>query len=150
MKSVPVSHQTYSLRGQNIRFALLVISPAFIIAGVALYYPIFNSALMSLQKVYFGSGKFEWVGLVNFRSVLRGGVFIKSFTWTLLYGVLSSVLLFAVGMYFAVLLNRKMPGTNVIAAASHARAAAAQVKDSRKYRTTDLPILPGGAALNPK
>ena len=72
MKRLLVSHQTYSLRGQNIRFALLVISPAFILAGVAMYYPIFNSALMSLQKVQFGSGKFSWVGLANFRAVLRG------------------------------------------------------------------------------
>jgi multiple sugar transport system permease protein len=114
MTGMRVSHQTYSLRGQNIRFALLIIAPAFVIAGVALYYPIFNSAIMSLQKVYFGSGKFEWVGLVNFRTALRGTVFLKAFTWTLLYGVLSVALLFIVGMYFALLLNRKMPGTNVI------------------------------------
>ena len=114
MKRLLVPHQTYSLRSQNIRFALLVISPAFVIAGVALYYPIFNSALMSMQKVYFGSNRFDWVGLANFRAVLRGSVFLKSFTWTLVYGVLSTVLLFVVGMYFALLLNRKMPGTNLI------------------------------------
>ena len=54
------------------------------------------------------------MGLANFRSVLRGSVFLKSFTWTLLYGVLSTVLLFIIGMYFALLLNRKMPGTNLI------------------------------------
>ncbi len=114
MKGMRAPHQTYSLRSQNIRFALLIISPAFILAGVALYYPIFNSAVMSLQRVYFGSGKFEWVGLANFRAAVRTSVFIKSFTWTLLYGVLSTVLLFIVGMYFALLLNRKMPGTNLI------------------------------------
>jgi multiple sugar transport system permease protein len=114
MKHRPVPHQTYDLRAQNIRFALLIIAPAFVIAGAALYYPIFNSVLMSTQRVYFGSNRFDWVGLTNFRAALRGSVFLKSFVWTLLYGVLSVVLLFTVGMYFALLLNRGMPGSNVI------------------------------------
>lgn len=113
-RPLAVSPQTYGLRRQNIRFALLVIAPAFVLAGVVMYYPIFNSAVMSLQKVYFGSNRVDWVGLANFRAVLRGTVFLKSFIWTLLYGALSTVLLFVVGMYFALLLNRGMPGTNLI------------------------------------
>ena len=114
MNREPTSHLTYSLRGKNIRFALLIISPAFIIAAVVLYYPIVNSALMAFQNVIFGTGKFSWVGMSNFEAVMRSKVFLKSFMWTLLYGILSTVLLFIIGMYFALLLNRGMRGTNFI------------------------------------
>lgn len=98
----------------NTRFALFIILPAFIIAGVVLYYPIFNSILMSFQNVHFGKGTFEWVGFANFREIFTNPQFIKSFTWTLVFGVISTLLLLIIGMYFAILLNRKMPGRNFL------------------------------------
>ncbi|MCL4385124.1 MAG: sugar ABC transporter permease [Cyanobacteria bacterium] len=98
----------------NTRFALLIIIPAFIIAGVILYYPIFNSVSMAFQKVYFGRGKFDWIGLANFKAIFERNDFIKTFGWTLIFGVISTLLLLLVGMYFAMLLNRKMPGRNII------------------------------------
>lgn len=99
---------------ENTRFALLIILPSFIIAGVILYYPIFNSVLMSFQKVQFGRGTFEWIGLLNFKEIFAKTDFLKSFSWTLVFGVISTVLLLIVGMYFAILLNRKMPGRNFL------------------------------------
>lgn len=114
MKRERAPSVTYNLRGKNVRFALLIIAPAFLIAGVVLYYPIINSALMAFQNVAFGSGKFSWVGTRNFHAVMRSKVFLNTFVWTLVYGALSTVLLFVIGMYFALLLNRGMPGTNLI------------------------------------
>jgi multiple sugar transport system permease protein len=104
----------YSLRKRNITFALLIISPAFIIASVILYFPILNSMLMAFKKVYFGTGKFKWIALKNFAVVLESKEFFRSFWWTLFYGISSTLLLLIIGMYFAILLNRKMPGRNVI------------------------------------
>ena len=98
----------------NTRFALLIILPALIIAGVILYYPILNSISMAFQKVYFGRGKFDWIGFENFKAIFARTDFIKSFTWTLVFGVISTLLLLIAGMYFAILLNRKMPGRNII------------------------------------
>jgi multiple sugar transport system permease protein len=70
--------------------------------------------LMAFKKVYFGTGKFKWVKLRNFVIILEGGDFFKSFWWTLFYGASSTLLLLIIGMYFALLLNRKMPGRNFI------------------------------------
>jgi multiple sugar transport system permease protein len=106
--------RVYSLRRRNVTFALLIIAPALVIASVVLYYPIFNAMLMSFKKVYFGTGKYKWTGLANFKVILEGGDFLKSFWWTLFYGTCSTFALLFIGMYFAVLLNRKMPGRNVI------------------------------------
>jgi multiple sugar transport system permease protein len=105
---------TYSLRRKNITFALLIILPAFVIAATIMYFPIFNAMIMSFKKVYFGASKFKWVGFKNFKLVIQDGSFLKSFWWTFIYGVSSTALLLFVGMYFALLLNRKMPGRNLI------------------------------------
>lgn len=112
--SVKTGSKVYSLRKKSMTFALLIVSPAFILASVILYYPIINAILMSFRKVYFGTGKFKWVGLKNFVVVLQGGEFLQSFWWTLVYGAGSTLLLLIIGMYFAILLNRKMPGKNLI------------------------------------
>ena len=109
-----IEPRMYSLRKRNITFALLIISPAFIIASVILYFPILNSMLMAFKKVYFGTGKFKWIALKNFAVVLESKEFFRSFWWTLFYGISSTLLLLIIGMYFAILLNRKMPGRNVI------------------------------------
>jgi len=114
VKRERVTSATYNLRSKNVRFALLIIAPAFLLAGVILYYPIVNSALMAFQSVAFGSGKFTWIGMRNFHTAFKGEVFLKAFVWTLVYGVLATALLFIIGMYFALLLNRGMPGTNLI------------------------------------
>ncbi len=105
---------TDRLQAQKVKFALLIIAPAFLLASVILYYPIVNSMIMAFKKVYFGMGKSKWVGLTNFKTVLLNGTFLKSFIWTLVFSVVSVLLLFIVGMYFALLLNRKMIGRNVI------------------------------------
>ncbi len=106
--------EKYSLGRQNVRFALLIVAPSFIIASVVLYYPIFHSALMAFQNVFFGSGRFAWVGLDNIREVLNNGLFLRTMIWTIVYGIASTVLLFIGGMYFAMLLNRPVPGRGLI------------------------------------
>jgi multiple sugar transport system permease protein len=105
---------TYSLRRKNITFAFLIIFPAFLIASVVLYFPIVNAMLMAFKKVYFGAGKFKWIGFRNFKIIFESGDFLKSFWWTLAYGASSTFLLLIIGMYFALLLNRNMPGKNLI------------------------------------
>ncbi|MCL6087646.1 MAG: sugar ABC transporter permease [Actinobacteria bacterium] len=106
--------KTSGIEKANTRFALLIILPAFILAGIILYYPILNSILMAFQNVFFGRGKFEWIGFENFKAIFERSDFIKTFSWTLAFGVISTLLLLIIGMYFAVLLNRKMPGRNFI------------------------------------
>ena len=105
---------TDRLQAQKVKFALLIIAPAFLLASVILYYPIVSSMIMAFKKVYFGMGKYKWIGLTNFKTVLLNGAFLKSFIWTLVFSVVSVLLLFIVGMYFALLLNRKMIGRNII------------------------------------
>ena len=51
MKRERAPSVTYNLRGKNVRFALLIIAPAFLIPGIVLYYPIINSALMAFQNI---------------------------------------------------------------------------------------------------
>jgi multiple sugar transport system permease protein len=70
--------------------------------------------MISIQNRHLGKVEYKWAGLENFIEVFSSGKFLYSFWWTIVFGVLSSILLFIVGMYFALLLNRKMKGTNVI------------------------------------
>jgi len=104
----------YSIRKQNLLFVLQIIAPAFLLAFIILYYPIINSIMISIQNRHLGKVEYKWAGLENFIEVFSSGKFLYSFWWTIVFGVLSSILLFIVGMYFALLLNRKMKGTNVI------------------------------------
>lgn len=99
---------------KNTSFALKIIMPALLIVSLFMYYPIFNSILMAFQKVYFGKGEFDWVGLKNFINIFKDFYFYRSFTWTLIFGVISSILLLIVGMYFAILLNRNIYLKNVL------------------------------------
>ena len=99
---------------KNLRFALLIISPAFILSSIILYYPIINSFFISFQNATLGKKEYIWIGLQNFISVFEDGEFLRSFFWSLSFGTIASIGLLIIGMYFALLLNRKMKGRNVI------------------------------------
>lgn len=98
----------------NTLFALKIILPAFLVVTLFMYYPIFNSIIMAFQKIYFGKREFDWVGLKNFFNIFKDVYFFRSFSWTLIFGVISTVLLLVVGMYFALLLNRDIPFKNFL------------------------------------
>lgn len=110
----PVKDKKLSLQKQNTRFAVFITLPGLIIVGVFLYYPIFNAILMGFQNVYFGKGEYDWVGFKNFIRIFeKPHYFLDSFWWTLSFGAISTILLFIIGMYFALLINRDMPGRNI-------------------------------------
>lgn len=104
----------YSIRKNNLIFLFKVISPSFILASIVVYYPVINSIIMSFKKARLGKEEYNWVGLKNFLSILKSGDFFQSFSWTLVFGAISTLLFLIIGMYFAILLNRKMIGRNLI------------------------------------
>lgn len=107
------SDRKFNLQKQNIRFAVYIILPALIIVCIFMYYPMFNSIIMGFQEVYFGKGEHEWVGFANLLKIFQNPDFMDSFWWSLGFGAISTILVLIVGMYFAILINRKMPGRNI-------------------------------------
>jgi len=107
------SDRKFNLQKQNTRFAVYIILPALIIVCIFMYYPMFNSIIMGFQEVYFGKGEHEWVGFANLLKIFQNPDFMDSFWWSLGFGAISTILVLIVGMYFAILINRKMPGRNI-------------------------------------
>jgi multiple sugar transport system permease protein len=81
-----------------------------------LVYPLGLGVWMSFTDVRIGrSGQF--IGLENYEWLWDDSVFWLSVTNTLLYTIVASAIKFAIGLYLALLLNRKMPFKAIIRAA---------------------------------
>jgi len=89
--------------------------PAAVILLVFLAYPLGLGFWLGVTDTKIGeSGRF--VGLANFRSLAHDPVFWLSVFNTTLYTVVASVAKFAIGLYLAVLLNRRLPFKAIIRA----------------------------------
>jgi multiple sugar transport system permease protein len=89
--------------------------PAAVILLVFLAYPLGLGFWLGVTDTKIGqSGRF--VGLANFRSLAHDPVFWLSVFNTTLYTVVASVAKFAIGLYLALLLNRRLPFKAIIRA----------------------------------
>ena len=87
-------------------FALILPAAAFLLVFLA--YPLGLGFWLGMTDASIGQpGRF--IGFANFVSLAHDGVFWLSVFNTLLYTVVASALKFALGLYLALLLNRRMP-----------------------------------------
>lgn len=95
------------LESRNL-LGLVFMLPAAALLLLFLTYPLGLGMWLGLtdQKID-GTGGF--IGLGNFISLVKDGVFLLSIFNTLLYTVVASAIKFALGLYLALLLNNRMP-----------------------------------------
>jgi multiple sugar transport system permease protein len=94
---------------------LLMIAPAALFLLVFLAYPLGLGFWLGLTDATIGqAGRF--VGFGNFVSLAHDQIFWLSVFNTTLYTVVASVLKFGLGLYLALLLNRRMPLKSIIRA----------------------------------
>ena len=87
-------------------FGYTLLVPAMLIILIFLAYPFCLGVWMALTDKFVGQpGKF--IGLDNFRNILNSEIFIRSTLNTVLFTFSATVFKSALGMWLAVLLNRK-------------------------------------------
>jgi multiple sugar transport system permease protein len=91
----------YSLRLKIIGF--LFVLPVFLYFVGIYYFPLFEAFRMSFQEMAPG-GKMQFVGLDSYRTVFSEGLFWRSFTQTIIFMLLSSLLTVTIGLSVAILL----------------------------------------------
>jgi len=92
-----------------------MIAPAAVFLLVFLAYPLGLGFWLGLTDATIGqAGRF--VGFANFVSLAHDQIFWLSIFNTTLYTVMASVLKFGLGLYLALLLNRRMPLKSIIRA----------------------------------
>lgn len=115
--SVPVVPGRADRRRQRARTALEVlffVGPALALFLVFVAWPIVRAVQFSLYR-WKGFGPLQdFVGLDNFRNVLRNEVFVDAFTHNMTVVVLSILVQLPLGLAIALLLNRRMRGQGLL------------------------------------
>lgn len=104
---------------QDKKFAYLLILPALLIMLLVVFYPfLFNFQLSWMNiKMYnmrffiqegFDSSRLKNIGLKNYIEILTEPIFWQVFTKTVMWTVINLVFHVSMGMFLAILLNRKM------------------------------------------
>ncbi|MDX6292865.1 MAG: multiple sugar transport system permease protein [Kribbellaceae bacterium] len=102
--------------GEEVTKVLFVLPAA--LAMLALFgYPVVKNLAMSLQdytlKTFF-TGAAPWVGLDNYRAVVKDQIFSKAMVNTALFTVGSIAFQFAIGMALALFFHKKFPLSGVL------------------------------------
>ena len=102
---------------RDIRDGWLFLSPYLVLVGAFLKYPILSGLFISLHEWAILGTDRPFVGLANYTRLFRDDTFWKSLGNTFYFVALSTPALVILGLAFAVLLNRKMPGRTFFRAA---------------------------------
>lgn len=98
---------------QKRKFILLGLIPAFFLYIVFIVYPTLNVFKESLYKTGGLSGKKEFVGLSNFKILIKDPNFIRSFQNTIFLIVVVTIVTMFMAIVFASILSReKFKGQN--------------------------------------
>lgn len=84
-------------------------APNLLLLGVFLFWPLIAAAVLSLQK-YSGFGQPSFLGLGNYASLFSDGEFWQALVNTVVFTAFTVVGSIGLGLAFAVLLNKTLPG----------------------------------------
>jgi multiple sugar transport system permease protein len=87
-----------------------LLSPALLYMALLVGVPLLLAVLLSLTNSTAGSLSFSFVGLANFRSILRSPVFLRSLWNTFVFTIVSQVVVLVLGHLLAVALLRPFRG----------------------------------------
>lgn len=92
-------------------FIVFLLVPALVFAIIFNVYPLINCIVLSFKSFnLLIPQNVKWVGLENYINIFKVGNFQISFGVTILFSFLSVIFLFLIGLFFAILLNRKGTG----------------------------------------
>lgn len=98
------------------KMGYLFIVPSLILIFVLILYPVFNTLYLSffnyrVQTMALGK---TFVGLSNFIKIFNDETFFKSLKFTLFFTIIAVSMETIIGMIFAKIMNRKLPGQGII------------------------------------
>ncbi len=92
-------------------YVLLV--PTFIIISLFIYYPAFYSFRLSLYRLSPFGNRMIFVGFKNFTKLFSDVGYLNSLKVTFIYVVISVIVTIFISFFVALLLNMKIPGSNL-------------------------------------
>jgi len=98
------------------KMGYIFLIPSLLLIFLLILYPVFNTIYLSffnLRVQTMALGK-NYIGLKHFIRVLKDNVFYTSLKFTLTFTVVAVFLETFIGMLFALIMNRKLPGQGII------------------------------------
>lgn len=106
-----------SLKRKEAVFGWKLVSPAVILIGVFILYPVLYNIYLSFFEVSLTPGQSnKFVGLENYRRLLTDPTFWNSFGITLLFVAITVAGSILVGLGVALLMNKEFPGRGIVRA----------------------------------
>jgi multiple sugar transport system permease protein len=102
-----------TLQQQQARLGVRLISPAVIIIGLLIIYPVFYNLYLSFHSVKL-SGESRFVGLSNYAAVIGDAEFWRAFLSTALYVFFTTVGTTLFGLIVALAMNKEFPGQGLV------------------------------------
>lgn len=101
------------------RFGYFMLLPSAILVIILIIFPTFQTIYNSffeyrVQTWLLGR---QFIGLDNYRAILKDDVFFSTLKWTLQFVFFTVTIETVIGILLALLMNRKMPGQGIIRAA---------------------------------
>lgn len=96
---------------------LLFLLPAIIVMVLVVAYPLVYEFIISFKNVTIlnlKSQKYPWVGIGNYKLILTDALFYSTLFRTIIWTAVNVVFHVSLGLFLAVLLNRKLPGKALI------------------------------------
>ncbi len=104
----------HSVQTQNSRFAVLLAAPAAIIMFGVVVYPFLYNFIISLSNMNMTNvNSWSIVGLSQYTKVLSEKIFYVVFLKTLIWTVVNVTFHVIIGVFLAMMLNRKLPGRTI-------------------------------------
>ncbi|GAB4258378.1 MAG: sugar ABC transporter permease [Deferrisomatales bacterium] len=100
-------------------FGWCLVAPCALFVGVFAFYPIAYSVYLSLHRIVLTLPQLgqPFVGLANYRELLRDPIALRSLGNTLAFVALSTALELALGLGIALVIHRRFPGRGAVRAA---------------------------------
>lgn len=105
------------LKKKEALFGWKLISPAVILIGLFILYPIFYNIYLSFFEVSLTPGvSNKFIGLDNYKRLLTDSIFWQSFGITFLFVLITVIGSILVGLIVALLMNKEFPGRGIVRA----------------------------------
>jgi arabinogalactan oligomer/maltooligosaccharide transport system permease protein len=103
--------------GQGRFTPFFFLAPATIVLAIVVAYPLIYEIIISFKNVNLlnlKSQNYPWIGLGNYKDILSESLFYSTLIRTILWTAINIFFHVSIGLFLAVLLNRKLPGKALI------------------------------------
>ena len=99
--------------GQGKLTPFFFLAPAIIVLILVVAYPLIYEIIISFKNVTIlnlKSQRYPWIGLDNYKNILTDSLFYSTLIRTILWTFINLFFHVSIGLFLAILLNRKLPG----------------------------------------